>query len=606
MCGISLFFDKKGSAERAIHDMVRQQQHRGPDDFGIWVDQTHQVALGHNRLSIIDLSALGHQPMFSGDGRVALVFNGEVYNYLELKRELEALGHQFTTKTDTEVVLRSYLQWGMDAPSRFNGMWAIFIVDLSRRLIFGSRDRMGIKPLYYHQDANRLVAASEVKAILGSGAVRAAPDLDALNEYFTFQNVISDKTLFSGVRLLPPGMNFSMDLSSGVFRTFQYWDMQYAPDSSIDEVEYSGEVRKAFHRAMARHLISDVPIGATVSGGMDSSAVVAIASQYIKGLHTFTGYFDTTQIEASDRCVSERDDARLISQHFSTIHHERLVSAQDVIDTLPMIVWHLEDPKVAMCYTFYTISQQVRSKVTVNLSGTGGDETYAGYPWRYQLIDKITDPRQFSNVYYEYWSRLVKDGDKARFFRPEVLSKMDLSRPRKEFDRIVAQGGEHLSSLNKALYFEAKTFLHGMLMVEDKMGMAFSLETRFPFLDNELVDLSLKIPDNLKYRNGEAKYLLKKSFHDLLPQEILHKRKQGFTPPDKTWYRWELEGYIASMLTGPKSLSREYVQPEFVEEVLQRHKSGSDERLLIWSLLFFEGWCRTFLANAPAPTMRLF
>jgi asparagine synthase (glutamine-hydrolysing) len=183
---------------------------------------------------------------------------------------------------------------------------------------------------------------------------------------------------------------------------------------------------------------------------------------------------------------------------------------------------------------------------------------------------------------------------------------MDLSRPRKEFDRIVAQGGEHLSSLNKALYFEAKTFLHGMLMVEDKMGMAFSLETRFPFLDNELVDLSLKIPDNLKYRNGEAKYLLKKSFHDLLPQEILHKRKQGFTPPDKTWYRWELEGYIASMLTGPKSLSREYVQPEFVEEVLQRHKSGSDERLLIWSLLFFEGWCRTFLANAPAPTMRLF
>ncbi len=599
MCGFVALIGEVPDLQGSVDRMCDAVHHRGPDDGGSWIWPGHQVALGHRRLSIIDLSPLGHQPMANEDGSLVISYNGEVYNFRDLRTQLLAKGHKFRSQTDTEVVLHAYEEWGEQCASLFNGMWAFVICDTRRHLIFASRDRMGVKPFYYYWDGARLVMASEIKAILASQVIRAAVDPEGLNEYFTFQNIISDRTLFAGIKMLPAGFNLELDLRERRMSTSRYWDLRYEPQD-LSEDQFSSMILERFRAAMGRHLISDVEIGATISGGMDSSAITAITTTHFRDLQTFTGYFDTDGIEPTDRCVSEKDDARIIAQMFGTKHHERLISPQDVIDTLPMIVWHLEDPKVGMCYTFYTLAQLVASELKVNLSGSGGDETYAGYPWRYAIIEDKHDPREFDAAYYDYWSRLVKDGDRHRLFSERMLREMDPKTPRKAYESLI-RGAEGLSPINKALYFEVKTFLHGMLMVEDKMSMAFSLETRVPYLDNEMVEMTLLMPDALKYRNKISKYMLKRAFEPLLPQEIIHKRKQGFTPPDKTWYRRELREYIRDLLLGPKSCMGEYVNRPYVEETLRRHDEGSDERLIIWSLMFFEGWCRIFLAGRSVP-----
>jgi asparagine synthase (glutamine-hydrolysing) len=578
------------------------QRHRGPDASGTWVSADGRVAFGHRRLSILDLSPEANQPMTGPDGTV-IAFNGEIYNFRDLRRELEVLGRRFATQSDTEVVLAAYAAWGEACVQRFNGMWAFALYDPARRRLFLSRDRMGVKPLYLAATPDGLLAASEVKGLLAAGH-RAAVDADALAEYFTFQNVISYRTLFAGVSMLPPGTNLFVDLESGRQRRETYWRLEFAPVAA-DETELAAEFLAVFRRAMTRHLVSDVEVGATLSGGMDSSAIVALATEQIRGMHTFTGFFNTTGVDTDDRCVSEQADARLIANRFGTTHHEREIAPQDVIDTLPAIVWHLEDPKVGMCYTFHVISQLVSSWVTVNLSGTGGDELFAGYPWRYALIDGLADPRRFDDVYYGWWSRLIKDADKPAFFTPRVQREMTPGHPRAAYDAIIAGAGG-AEPLNRALYFDTQTFLHGFLLVEDKLGMAFGLETRFPFLDAELVDFGSRVPSAAKMRHGVAKHLVKRAFAPLLPDETIHKRKQGFTPPDKTWFRRELSDYIERLLLSRRSCLGEFIEPRAIREILARHRQGADERLTIWSLMFFEGWCRVFLQGEATPAPRAF
>jgi len=604
MCGIAGLFGQVDGARQRVVNMTDQLYHRGPDDYGIYSEDALGVHLGHRRLSILDLSKAGHQPMVHPESGNVICYNGEIYNYRDIRADLIKLGYTFHSNSDTEVALKAYNAWGNKCVERFNGMWALVIFDKERQVIFGSRDRIGVKPFYYSQGAGHLLVASEIKAILATGLLRAKPDPEGMNEYFAFQNIISDRTLFSGVRMLEPGHNFTYDLREKRLQIQRYWDLAYAPQQ-LDEQEYVDLIHKAFHNALDRHLISDVEIGATISGGMDSSAIIALASKKIKGIHTFTGYFDTSAIESNDRSVSEKDDARIIAGMFGTTHHERLITPQDMIDTLPQIVWHLEDPKVAMCYTFYTIAQKVSQRVKVNLSGTGGDEIFAGYPWRYQLFQNAKSDAEFRDIYYNYWCRLLNDQNRPGLFRPGIASQMDNSQPRQAFDRLVNNAGD-VSLLNKALYFENKTFLHGMLMVEDKMGMAFSVETRVPFLDNELIDINVLTPDAYKYRNGVSKYILKRAFDKLLPEEIIHKRKQGFTPPDQTWYRRELKDYLQNLLLGPRTVCHEYIEPKAIETILNRHMQGSDERMAIWSLAFFEGWCRVFMAQTELPRISQF
>ncbi len=601
MCGMTgiVSLDRRPVTASMIKAMNDSLYHRGPDDEGTWNSLDNCVHLGLRRLAIIDLSEHGHQPMQIDNGDFVIAHNGEIYNFQEIREHLEKRGHAFFSNTDTEVILRNYIENGFRCVDDLNGMWAFAIFDKKKNSLFISRDRIGMKPLYYTVCQGKLIFASEIKAIIASGLYRASVDPEGLNEYFTFQNIISHRTLFKDVSMLKAGNNLHVDLSTGQVREEKYWDMEYRPDESITEDEITRELLARFGSSMQRHLRSDVEIGATISGGMDSSAIVAIASKYIRNLNTFTGFFDTSNIEADDRCVNEKDYARMIAQKFGTKHHERQIFPQDVIDTLPPIVWHLEDPKVGMCYTFYNMSQLVGSHVTVNLSGTGGDELFAGYPWRYSLVDSIQDPESFNEKYFAWWCRLIPPSGKRGFFTDSLMKNINIQTPWNEYLDLIAPA-RAFTPLNRALYFDFKTFLHGFVLVEDKTGMAFSIESRFPFLDKELLDLLSVTPDKFKYKDGVSKYIVRKALAPLLPDEIVHKRKQGFTPPDMTWYRRELSDYIETLLLGRRALSSEYISRDAVSKIISRHKNGEDLRLLLWSLMYFEGWCRTFLAQSNA------
>jgi len=594
MCGITGIASQSKIEDiyRNINRMNDVIYHRGPDGSGVWVNDLENVGFGHRRLSIIDLSSKASQPMIDDTGDYLITYNGEIYNFKEIRTQLEIKGQRFRSNSDTEVILRAYIEWGESSFLLFNGMWAFGLFDMKKNIIYLVRDRIGIKPLYYTMNNKRLIFSSEIKSIISSGLYKSTIDLDGLSEYLTFQNIISDNTFFNDVKLLSAGNILKYDISKGTIEKKEYWDFDYiVKDKSIDY--YRDLILENFNKSIDRHLISDVEIGATISGGMDSSALVAIMSKRIRELKTFTGYFNTLNNHKDDKCVSEKSDARIISNEFNTDHHEKEIVYQDVIDTLPAITWHLEDPKVGMCYTFYNISQLVSQKVKVNISGTGGDEAFAGYPWRYSVFNKNDSHDVFSNKYFKWWTRLYGQNELISLLRPEILKMIDTERPFKEFNRIITKV-KNLSNLNKALYFENKTFLQGMLMVEDRMGMAYSLETRFPFLDNDMIDLSQSIPDEFKVKDGIPKYMLKSAFSDLLPKSIINKRKQGFTPPDKTWYSRELKGYIEDSLLGYRSRIQDLIDKKTIRNTLISHEEGKDERLKIWSLLSLESWLRTF------------
>jgi asparagine synthase (glutamine-hydrolysing) len=511
-----------------------------------------------------------------------------------LRDELKELGREFKTTSDTEVLLHALDQWGVEVISRLNGMWGFFYVDEDNHQVIVSRDRCGMKPLYYYWDEKTLAVASEVKGLLKSGAVKAELDTDSLVEYFTFQNVISDRTLFKNVSMVPAGVNMIFDLRKKTLKSERYWDFNFQNNSVKSESALLEELDDVFDKSIARHMIGDVEIGATISGGLDSSAIVSFVSQNQKKLKTFTGFFDVSGNDAADRSVSERDDARMVARHYNTDHYELEIKPHDFTETLSNIVYHLEDPKVGMCYTFYRICQLVSSKLKVSLSGSGGDEIFAGYPWRYQRVHDLKNPEQFNAELFNCWNRVIPVAAQASAFTPQLKKSTAYFNPYDEFKTIIDRAGDG-TPIDKALYFEAKTFLHGMLLVEDKLGMASSIETRFPLLDFELIEFAMMIPDHLKYKDGRGKYILRKMLAKRLPVEILDKKKQGFTPPDNTWYRKQLWQYLNELLLSPRSRILEYFDRAYVEGIFKSHQSGNDERFPLWSLAFFEMWCRTFL-----------
>jgi asparagine synthase (glutamine-hydrolysing) len=590
MCGIAGILDLRGRpvADPEIKAMTDSIRHRGPDDEGHYVGDG--VALGNRRLAIIDVSRAGHQPMATEDGSLLIVYNGELYNFPELMPLLEARGHRFHSRTDTEVVLHAYEEWGPDCLDRFNGMFAFAIWDTRRRRLFLARDRFGIKPLYYAVHDGRFVFASEIKAILQTGLPRRVSP-EALVEYFTFQNVFSDRTLFDGVRLLPPG--HSMTASEDGVESKRFWDLEPDPDEGVNEAEWAERIRGVFEESVTRQLISDVPVGSYLSGGMDSGSIVAVASKHVPRLMTFTGGFDLSSVEGLELVFDERTDAEAVASQFKTQHYEMVLHAGDLAWVLPELVWHLEDLRVGMSYQNYYIAGLAAKFVKVSLAGAGGDELFAGYPWRYELVE--AGENDFDRVYYDYWARLVPDTEKPDFFTSEVWGE-GTSHAAYEVFRDVLKPVERLDPLTKALYFEAKTFLHGLLLVEDKVSMAHSLEARVPFLDNELVDLALRIPSRLKHANGGGKRLLRQAMSGLLPDEIINKRKQGFSPPDQSWYRGPTMDYIREILLDPRSLNRGYFQPNYVRRTLDEHLAGRvNHRLPIWSLLSFEWWNRLYM-----------
>jgi asparagine synthase (glutamine-hydrolysing) len=599
MCGIAgaLRYDGGPVDREALSRAARSIAHRGPDDEGLYLDGP--VGLAHRRLSIIDLSHAGHQPMTNEDHSVWLTYNGEIYNYRELRRLLEARGHQFRSHTDSEVLVHGYEEWGVRMLHRLNGIFALAIWDSREQQLLIARDRFGAKPLYLRQDPRGLLFGSEIKAILALSGESARLSLSSLVEYMTFQNTYGDNTLFEGITILAPGtwLRASHD---GTVKRGTYYDPVPASEPTPGDGRLAEALGATLQRAVDRQLMSDVPVGAYLSGGMDSASLVVLAGRRIPHIHTFTAGFDVADASPLEVAADERPDAEVVARDVGTEHYGVVLHAGDLARVLPELVWHLEDLRAGTCYQNYFVARLASKFVKVVMAGTGGDELFAGYPWRYAMLDGAHDRQGFLDAYYRYWCRLLTDDDRRDAFTDEAWSAAEGITPRARFEQVTAHLDPSLDPVEQALYFEQRTFLHGLLVVEDKMSMAHGMEARVPFLDNELVDLALRIPAQVRAGSSEGKVLLREAARSFLPDVLVRKRKQGFSPPDGTWYRGRNLDYVRDVLLDPGSLRRGIFRPEFLERVISDHADGrADHRLMIWSLLCLEWWQRLFVDPQP-------
>ncbi len=624
MCGLTgiVNFDGQPVARPVIEYMNAAIAHRGPDGAGVYLDGP--VGLGHRRLSIIDLSDAGHQPMATADGRFVLSYNGEVYNFPELKAQLQALGHVFRSRTDSEVVLHAYAEWGADAVRRFNGMFALAVWDRMQRRLFLARDRYGIKPLYWARVGDTLLFASEVKAILAHGAIRAELSREGLIEYFTFQNFFTNRTIFDKVELLEAGCHMTVDVSSAtVARPVRYWDFAFEePEGAIDEGEYLEELDRLFRNAVKRQLVSDVDVGSYLSGGMDSGSVTALAATHLPYIKTFTCGFDLSSASGVEISFDERAAAESMSYRFRTEHYEMVLKAGDMERVMPRFSWHLEEPRVGQSYPNFYVAQLAGKFVKVVLSGAGGDEIFGGYPWRYYRAVVNDNFEQYIDKYYEYWQRLIPNSAIKNVFRP-IWSDVSHVWTRDIFRDVFSTHMEQLTRpedyVNHSLYLEAKTFLHGLLVVEDKLSMAHGLETRVPFLDNDLVDFAMRVPARLKLgklaevvslnenevgsktakyfqKTNDGKLLLRKMMSRYIPSEIVDREKQGFSAPDASWFKGESIDYVRSVLYDNDARIFDYLDRDATLGLVDEHINGTrNRRLLIWSLLNVEELCKRYL-----------
>ena len=399
--------------------------------------------------------------------------------------------------------------------------------------------------------------------------------------------------------MLPAG--HTLLVQKGRIEQRQYWDLKFEPDSSRTLDEWSAGLREIFERAVTRQLMSDVPLGTYLSGGMDTGSVSAVAMRRIPQLHTFTCGFDLPEgLSEQERFFDEREASHRLARTLGTIHHEIKLGPEAMSRVLPLVVWHMDEPRVGISYQIYYTAELVRRYVTVVLSGVGGDELFAGYPWRYESILNASNGN-FDSAYYQWWNRLLTDEERRNLFTPEIQRTLgDFS----TFDsfRETLKEAEGSDPLHRALYFDFKVFLQGLLLLEDKLSMAHSVESRVPFLDNELVDYVRRIPSELKLSGGVGKVVLRQAMKGLLPEETLSRRKQGFTPPDQTWYKRENWAYIRELILGSRARSRGFFEPHFLEKILDDHLNDRrNHRFLIWSLLCFEWWNRLFVDREAPP-----
>ncbi len=630
MCGITGVYNLNGAPvpSPVLKRMTDAIIHRGPDGEGYYA--RGPVGLGHRRLAIIDLSDAGRQPMSNATGNIILIYNGEVYNFQELRVQLQALGYQFHSHADSEVVLYAYEAWGEACIDRFNGMFAFAIYDCRPDVagrggkLFLARDRYGVKPLYYYCDAETFLFGSEVKALLQHPALSVKVSAIALSQYFTFQNIFTDHTLFEGVHLLPGGCTLTVDPTAGeVLQQRRYWDYNFASgDFDLSPEETSEELHRLFDQAVTRQLISDVPVGSYLSGGMDSGSITAVAARHIPRIHTFTGGFDLSSASGLELAFDERPASEEMANLFKTEHYEMVMHAGDMEHVLPALIWHLEDLRVGQSYPNYYLARLASKFVTVVLSGGGGDELFAGYPWRYYRGLEAKNADGYYRAYYNYWQRLIPDEERAKFFNADTYKQVRNHDPFMYFANVFSRGEPPLKTVedvvNASLYFEINTFLHGLFVVEDKLSMAHSLETRVPFMDNDLVDFAMRIPPRYKlheleqapqvdedepgkvskYRlqpTADGKIVLRQAMKRLIPDTITSRNKQGFSAPDASWFRGESIDYVNTLLRSPRTRIYDYLNPDYVTGILDAHTGGKrNYRLLIWSLLSFEWWLKKF------------
>ena len=617
MCGIAGLINLNGEpvSPVVLKKMTDAIVHRGPDGEGHWIEGN--VGIGHRRLAIIDLSPAGHQPMISSDHRWVLSYNGEVYNFRELRAELQAAGVWFRSQTDSEVVLAALALWGAKALLRFNGMFALALWDRKERTFLLARDRYGIKPVYYSDQDGRFAFGSEQKAITAQPDFRRTLNKPALLEYFTFQNIFTDQTLIDGIRILPAGHFLTLRAEEGARPLLhRYWDYRFRePERPRHREEYIEELDRLFKQAVNRQLVSDVELGAYLSGGMDSGSITAIASNSFPNLKTFTCGFDLSSASGLELAFDERTKAEAMSARFKTEHYEMVLKAGDMERSLSAVARHLEEPRVGQSYPNYYAAKLASKFVKVVLSGSGGDELFGGYPWRYYRAATAQNFDEYIDHYYLYWQRLVSNSELKSLFAP-IWGDVGHVWTRDIFRDVFSTHDNTLERpedyINHSLYFEVKTFLHGLFVVEDKLSMAHSLESRVPFMDNDLVEFAMQCPVRLKLNNlaevlrlnenepgskrqsyfqktNDGKQILRDVMARYLAADITKAEKQGFSSPDASWFKGESIEFLRRQLLGSNARIYEVLDRHVVERLIGQHLSGEkNRRLLIWSLLNVE------------------
>jgi asparagine synthase (glutamine-hydrolysing) len=613
MCGLVgvVNISNRPASETIIKQMNDSIVHRGPDAEGVFVHDN--IGLGHRRLSIIDLSASGNQPMYSDDQNFVIVFNGEIYNYKSIRTELELLGYRFRTSTDTEVLLKSYIHWGEGCISKFNGMFAFAILNKSNKTLFLGRDRYGIKPLYYYLDKDVFVFASEIKAIHASGLVKKKLDHKGLLQYMTFQNFLNSDTLYEKVKLFDAGCYSLLNLNKiSEVKLERYWDFKFSEDLTLRKEDCLEHLEFLIQQAVNRQLVSDVEIGSYLSGGMDSGSITALSARQLPFIKTFTVGFDMSSASGLELSYDERAKAEHMSYLFKTEHYEMVLKSGDMERCFNKLVHHLEEPRVGQSYPNFYASKLASKFTKVVLSGTGGDEIFGGYPWRYYRAVGHKNFEAYIDEYYNYWQRLVPNTYLKKMFAP-IWNDVSSVWTRDIFRDVYANHDNELTTpesyINHSLYFEAKTFLHGLLVVEDKLSMAHSLETRVPMLDNDLVDFAMKIPvkykinqlsnvlkmnenrignkaDNYFSQTNDGKLIFREVMSRFIPDEITGRVKQGFSAPDASWFKGESIDFVKRILKNKHSPIYSYLDYGTVNELLDDHLEGKENRrLFVWSLL---------------------
>jgi asparagine synthase (glutamine-hydrolysing) len=621
MCGICGFInlDRRRPADRGVLESMRDAiRHRGPNDAGALIDGA--IGLGHRRLSIIDIAG-GHQPMANEDESIWIVFNGEVYNYIELRARYLEGRHRFASSSDTEVMIHLYEEFGKDCVTHFNGMFAFAMWDRRTQTLLLARDRVGVKPLYYTVQAGAFIFASEIKAILQHPGVARRVDPVAVDEFMTYGYVQGARTAFDGIFRLPEG--HTLTLRDGAIAIERYWDLEFKPDETRSEQDHIDRVRELLDDAIRLRLRSDVPLGVLLSGGVDSSAVVGLLSRDVGRIKTYSIGFD------AGHEYNELHHARRLAQHFGTDHHETILAPDVFRDFIPNFVYYMDEPVTeAAAVSLYYVCELAARDVTVILSGEGSDELFAGYPiYRYmRMIERYRRvPSAVRGMLEPVMRGLRPDAklDKYLTLAAQPLEQrylnVHLYDPRLRralyttdfaaaghqdpFEPIagIYEHTRHWDLLSRLLYLDTRSWLPNDILIKaDRMSMAKSLELRVPFLDYRLIEYAATIPSRYKLRGATTKYILKAMLKDVVPPWVLDRKKMGFPTPLSLMFRKQLSGYVRDTLTDATIRRRGYFEPSTVHRLVDEHMAGAeDHHSALWRMIIMEEWHRQFIDGVP-------
>jgi asparagine synthase (glutamine-hydrolysing) len=631
ICGILHLDPNQPVSPETLRRMNSVIRHRGPDDEGVWT--RGNVGFGHTRLSIIDLSPLGRQPMCNEDETVWVTFNGEVYNFVSLREHLIKKGHKFRSRTDTEVILHLWEEEGVECLEMLRGMFAFALWDDKEKTLFLARDRMGQKPLFYLSSKDRILFGSEIKAILQAPFVRREPDIDAIHHYLSYQSVPSPFCAFKGIRKLPPA--HYLLIKEGRGEPKRYWKLSYRDKISVkgekDVLSLQQDIIERLQESVQLRLVSDVPLGAFLSGGIDSSMVTALMANLTnQAVKTFSIGFTNDEYD-------ETEYARKVADRYATEHHEFVVTP-DAESIFPELVWHYNEPFAdSSAIPTYYVSKVASQFVKVVLSGDGGDENFAGYP-RYRNVDEFSLKNEFPSLLKRWlnrerrWLAFRGSGFKKdlarilslnqarllyyyRITHFHELHKRDLYTDdmKKWVDGVFSvdlmleryRQSDAIDFLDSTLDLDFGLYLPDTLMVKvDIASMAHALETRSPFLDHKFIEFVARIPSRLKLKDGmESKYILKRAAESYLPRDLIYRRKMGFGVPLDHWFRSELKDMVRDVLLSKHATERGYFRKEYIEGILERHQNGENWQLLIWNLLMLELWFLMFIDQTwPEPS----